>query len=144
MPGVGGLSERLGLTGDPLGTVDSARLDRALALLREPTTLEDRLHVLQQLVEFWHGPICPQDGMTDAQLTGMSLPWSLQWWYRWAGKRKKIMSGQNRLMCPGEKMLTVKDGNLRFYVENQFVYQWSTLPHGMDPPVFGRYNDTDP
>ena len=35
--------------------------------------------------------------------------------------------------------LTVKDGRLHFYAENQGVYQWSTLPHGEDPPVFGRY-----
>jgi hypothetical protein len=24
------------------------------------------------------------------------------------------------------------------------VYYWSTLPHGDDPPVFGRYNSTNP
>jgi hypothetical protein len=29
-------------------------------------------------------------------------------------------------------------------VENQGVYQWSTLLRGDDPPVFGRYEKTDP
>jgi hypothetical protein len=33
---------------------------------------------------------------------------------------------------------------LHFYSENQDVYQWSTLTHGDDPPVFGRYESTDP
>ncbi len=26
-------------------------------------------------------------------------------------------------------------------LENQGVYQWTTLPDGDDPPVFGRYED---
>jgi hypothetical protein len=28
-----------------------------------------------------------------------------------------------------------------FYVENQGVYVWSTLPEGEDPPVWGRFNE---
>jgi hypothetical protein len=54
------------------------------------------------------------------------------------------MSGKNHLFVPHDLerkygQLTVKDGRLYFYAENQGVYQWSTLPHGEDPPVFGRY-----
>jgi hypothetical protein len=36
-------------------------------------------------------------------------------------------------------MLRNINGRLFFYVENQGVYQWSTLSAGDDPPVFGRY-----
>jgi len=35
------------------------------------------------------------------------------------------------------RQLAVESGHLRFYIENQGVYEWSTLPHGDDPPVFG-------
>ena len=54
------------------------------------------------------------------------------------------MSGQNHLFVPRDQQrkhgqITVKDGRIYFYCENQGVYQWSTLPHGDDPPVFGRY-----
>ena len=121
-----------------------ALLDQHIDRLRAPTTVHDRLDVLRHLVNFWHGPIRPEDGMSDEELGGVSLPLPLQWWYRWAGKRVEIMSGQNFLFAPRNsknkyRILAVQDGRLRFYVENQGVYQWSTLPGGDDPPVFGRY-----
>src|SRR6202034_116352 len=53
------------LGGLRLGDVDVATLDSALDRLRQPTTVQDRLDVLRQLVNFWHGPIRPEDGMTD-------------------------------------------------------------------------------
>jgi hypothetical protein len=132
-----------------LGNLDFAPVDRALDRLQSPTTVKDRLGVLQQLVDFWHGPVEPDEGMSDAELAGLSLPLPLRWWYRWAGKRTEVMSGQNFLFKPREEQLTyrqlsVEDGHHRFYIENQGVYEWSTLPHGEDPPVFGRYKDTDP
>ena len=107
---------------------------------QSPTTVEDRLGVLQQLVDFWHGPIKPEDGFSDTELAGVPLPMPLRWWYRWAGKRDEIMSGQNILFKPVDKywQLSVEGDHLRFYNENQGVYHWSTLPHGDDPPVFGR------
>jgi hypothetical protein len=121
-----------------------ASLDLALDLLWRPTTVQDRLGILQQLVNFWHGPIRPEDGMSEADLTWVPLPLPLRWWYRWAGKRSEVMSGQNHLFVPRDQerkhgQITVKDGRIYFYSENQGVYQWSTLPHGDDPPVFGRY-----
>jgi hypothetical protein len=121
-----------------------ASLDIALDLLRHPTTVHDRLAILQHLVNFWHGPIRPEDGMSEADLTWVPLPLPLRWWYRWAGKRAEVMSGENHLFVPRDQerehgQITVKDGRLFFYSENQGVYQWSTLPHGDDPPVFGRY-----
>jgi hypothetical protein len=139
----------LRLGGLQLGNLDFTPLDRSLDSLRSPTTVEDRLGVLQQLVDFWHGPIKPEDGMSDAELAGVPLPLPLRWWYRWAGKRTEIMSGQNILFSPVDEhhkywQLAVEGDYLRFYIENQGVYQWSTLPHGDDPPVFGRYESTDP
>lgn len=121
-----------------------ASLDIGLGLLRGPTTVHDRLGILQRLVNFWHGPIRPEDGMSEANLTWVPLPLPLRWWYRWAGKRAEVMSGENHLFVPRDQerehgQITVKDGRLFFYSENQGVYQWSTLPHGDDPPVFGRY-----
>lgn len=132
--------------GLPLGELDFAPVDRALESLRRPTTVEDRLGVLKQLVEFWHGPIRPEDGMSAAELAGVPMPMPLRWWYRWAGKRDEIMSGQNILYKPVHKywQLTVDGDHLRFYCENQGVHFWSTLTHGEDPPVFGRYNSADP
>ena len=123
---------------------DIAALDHALDRLRQPTTVHDRLDLLRHLVEFWHGPIRPEDGMTDAEMTSQPLPLPLFWWYRFAGKRAEIMSGQNILFVPRDfqnkyRMLRVTNRRLFFYVENQGVYQWSTLQHGDDPPVFGRY-----
>ena len=130
------------------GNLDFTPLDRALHLLRGPTTVMDRLAVLRQLVDFWHGPINPEDGMSDAELAGVPLPLPLRWWYRWAGKRTEVMSAQNILRMPLDWhhkywQLTVEGGYLHFYDENQGVYHWSTLTHGDDPPVFGRYHSTD-
>jgi hypothetical protein len=113
--------------------------------LRQPTLIEDRLSVLQHVVDYWHGPIRPED-VSDAELAGSCLPATLRWWYRWAGRRSEIMSGQNFLLAPrgehGQPFMV--DGRLFFYVENQAVYQWSTLPDGDDPPVFGRYQNNEP
>jgi hypothetical protein len=139
----------LRLGGLRLGNLDFTPVDRALESLRSPTSVEDRLGVLHQLVDFWHGPIKPEDGLSEAELTGVPLPMPLRWWYRWAGKRTEIMTGQNILFQPVNErhrywQLAVEGEYLHFYSENQGVYQWSTLTHGGDPPVFGRYESTDP
>jgi len=123
---------------------DQELLDRALDRLRGPTTVHDRLGILQHLVNFWHGPIRSEDGMSDVEIGGVPLPLPLRWWYRWAGKRTEIMSRQNFLFVPRDyqhkyRILAVRKGRLHFYVEDQGVYEWSTLPSGDDPPVFGRY-----
>lgn len=119
-------------------------LDQTLDRLRHPTTVYERLRVLEELVNYWHGPIRPEDGMSDDEIGGVKLPLPLRWWYRWAGKRKDVMSGQNFLFVPRDynhkyRILAVVAGRLHFYVENQGVCQWATLPDGDDPPVFGRY-----
>jgi hypothetical protein len=134
----------LELGGLRLGDLDVATVDQALDRLRQPTTVQDRLDVLQQLVNFWHGPIRPEDGMSEMELGSVPLPLPLRCWYRWAGKRADVMTGQNILFAPRDyrdkyRMLAVKQGRLHFYIENQGVYEWSTLPDGDDPPIYGRY-----
>lgn len=137
------------LGGLRLGDTDHASVDRALDRLRQPTTVQDRLSILERLVNYWHGPIRPEDGMSDAEMAGAPLPLPLRWWYSWAGKRAEVLSRQNWLFIPREcqherGQLILDDGRLRFYAENQGVYQWSTLPGGEDPPVFGRYEENEP
>jgi hypothetical protein len=121
-------------------------VDQALDRLWQPTLIEDRLSVLRHVVDYWHGPIRGKHGMSDAELAGSCVPAALRWWYRWAGRRSEIMSGQNFLLAPrGEHgQPFVCDDRLQFYVENQYVYQWATLPDGDDPPVYGRYEDHQP
>jgi len=120
---------------DP-GDTNHAELDRLLGSLDAETSKEHRLEVLKHLVEYWHGPIGPSDGYSAEELEGIALPETLRSWFQWAGKRDGIMSGENRLLAPGESEM--KDGLLVFYVENQWCYEWGTLPEGDDPPVFGR------
>jgi hypothetical protein len=132
---------------DP-GDTNHGRIDAVLDRLRDQTSSAERMEVLQRLVEYWYGPIRPNDGFTDAELEGIRMPASLRNWYRWAGKRSEIMSGQNFLLMPKSDKthqgLYVNDDRLVFYHENQYVYQWATLDDGDDPKVFGRYQDTDP
>ncbi|HJT32142.1 MAG TPA: hypothetical protein VJ783_08865, partial [Pirellulales bacterium] len=104
----------------------------------------DRLAILERLVNYWHGPIRPEDAISEADLGGLPLPMPLRWWYRWTGKRSEILGRQNRLLVPRDferryNMLRINNGRLCFYDENQGVYQWSTDRTGDDPPVFGRY-----
>jgi hypothetical protein len=137
-----------------LGDLNFDAVDAALDRLREPTAVHDRLDVLQAVVNYWHGPIRPDDGMSEALLAGRSLPLPLRWWYRWAGKRSEIMTAQNFLFVPNHEnpryRPAIVDGRLLFYADNQYAYidnqhayQWSTLPDGDDPPVFGRYKDDE-
>jgi hypothetical protein len=125
-----------------LGDLDHAAIDAGLDRLRHSTSVEDRLWVLRQLVTYWHGPIHSDDGFSEKDLEGLAIPYPLRWWYRWAGRRKTIMSGQNFLHDPGE--LRLEGDKLLFYIENQGCYFWGTDPEGDDSPVFGRYEDSDP
>jgi len=133
------------LGGLHLGEMDVVALDVALDRLKEVTTVRDRLEILRQVVNFWHGPIKPEDGISGVeQVGGVPLPRPLQFWCGWAGKRTEVMTGQNILFTPGDyehrsRILRVEDGRLHFHVENQGVYEWTTLAEGKDPPVFGRY-----
>jgi hypothetical protein len=120
----------------------STAIDVALAKLCEPTDVGERLSILEQVVTYWHGPIHPEDGFTGKELEGFAIPYPLDWWYRWAGHRREIMSHQNILLDPND--LLVRDELLVFYAENQWCYEWATLFKGDDPPVFGRSNSNKP
>jgi hypothetical protein len=137
-----------------LGDLDFTAVDAALDRLRQPTTLQDRVSILQKLVHYWHGPIGLQHGISEAEMKIFSLPAVLRWWYRWAGRRSEIMTAENYLFAPNEAspryQPTIVDGRLLFYADNQYAYedsqhayQWSTLPDGEDPAVFGRYQDEE-
>jgi hypothetical protein len=120
-------------------------IDKTLTQLSSATTPQVRFKVLQELAMYWHGPIGSQDGFSEAELKDVSLPDPLHRWYRWAGRRTEIMSGQNWFFSPhnpGPSLdLIMEDGYLLFQRENQAVYEWATLPEGEDPPVFGRYTE---
>lgn len=120
-------------------------IDKALSKLTAGSSTQDRQQILQLLVEYWHGQIAPEDSIPERILTQYSLPEPLRWWYKWAGNRASIMSGQNFLLNPDELKYRNEAENqkLVFYVENQGVYQWSTLIEGKDPPVYGRFNDDE-
>jgi hypothetical protein len=135
---------RFGERMEDINDRDLTSVDQMLDRLRSPTTVHDRFGILQCLVNYWHGPIRPEDGMSDAEIGSVPLPLPLRWWYRWAGKRANLISGQNILLAPRDyenkhRMISIRNGRLFFYAESQGVYQWSTLPQGDDPPVFGRY-----
>lgn len=115
---------------------EHALIDQALDRLRGPTSVQDRLGILQELIQFWHGPIQPGDGIADGGLAGIAMPEPLRSWYRWAGKRRDIM-----LLLMKPKKLEIEDGLLRFNLDDQEdAYQWGTFPEGDDPPVFGRFD----
>ena len=117
-----------GLGGLRPGDLDHAAVDAALARLRRPANVEVRLEVLRRVVAYWHGPIRPEDGFDEAGLEGVVVPYPLRWWYKWAGRRPEVMSGQNHLLAPDR--LGAEDGLLVFYAENQWCYQWGTAPEG--------------
>jgi hypothetical protein len=133
------------LGGLRLGDTDVATVDQALDRLKQPSTLHDRVSVLQKLVHYWHGPIGLEDGISDLEMKLYKLPTVLRWWYRWAGKRSQIMTAQNFLFTPNNESPryrpTMVDGRLLFYADNQYAYvdnqhayRWSTRgPAGLWP-----------
>jgi hypothetical protein len=129
------------LQGAPRVDHEHAGLDAMLSALGPSTTTQVRFATLQALVEYWHGKIGADDGLPDAALDGMRMPLVLKQWYRWAGRRLDVLSGQNFLLAPDE--LRIEDGRQFFYHENQACYLWATLPEGDDPPVFGREDERD-
>jgi hypothetical protein len=129
------------LQGAPPADREHARLGAMLSGLGPSTTTQVRFATLRALVEYWHGKIGADDGLPDAALDGARMPAVLMQWYRWAGRRADILSGQNFLLAPDR--LRIEDGRLFFYHENQGCYLWATLPEGDDPPVFGREDERD-
>jgi hypothetical protein len=123
------------LGGLRLDGLDSTSLDSALARLNQPAAVEERLAVLRQLVDCWHGPIGPEDGLPDEALD-RPLPLPLRWWYRLAGRRRGLVDGYNILSGPNE-LTPIEGDRVMFLSENQGGYGWATFPEGDDPPVWG-------
>jgi hypothetical protein len=133
---------RISLLGPDPGDMDHASLDNALARLNSPTTVADRLEILRRLADYWHSPIRPEDGYSEEELAGKKMPEVLRWWYRWGGRRKEIMSGDNELLDPDNLEYT-GDGMLVFFKESQHCSELGTYPEGDDPPVFSREGEGD-
>src|SRR5262249_25076140 len=74
------------LGGLRLEGLDHAALDASLVRLGRPLPVLDRLAVLRQLAEYWHGPIGPEDGLPEEEVSAR-LPLPLRWLYRLAGRR---------------------------------------------------------
>ena len=124
------------LRGSAFVIPDPTIVDSALDRLRGPTTADDRFEILQTFVEYWYGPITPEDGLPEEAMQHLRIPTPLRRWYQWAGRRTEEIFRQNFLLPPAE--LEYMDERVLFYRENQSVYLWSTLPDGDDPMVFGR------
>lgn len=116
-----------------------SELDDALSRLTQPLTVGARLGILQDVAEYWNGPISGEDGIPEKELQYVAAPLPLRWWYLLAGRRPEFIGYQNHL-CPPEKLKASDDGRVSFYWENQGVYEWATLIDGDDPPVWGRFN----
>lgn len=132
--------ERLGSPSP--GDLDTFALDQSLQGLDRVQAVHERLAILRRLAEYWHGPIGPSEGFAEEELRGKPVPFPLRWWYQLAGRNERILSGQNKLLEPAELTLD-NEGRLLFYVENQGVYLWSTTLESDDPPVWGKFNESD-
>ncbi len=129
-------------------SVSQQVVDQALGRLAGKSTPADRFTILKTLVEYWHGPILPADGFASEELAGIALPAPLESWYRWAGKRNDILSGQDTLATPIPNpqaySLKNENGYLFFHSENQGVWDRATFPRWEDPPVFTRVDERSP
>lgn len=132
--------EKLG--GPSPGDLDTLALDQSLQRLDQMKSFHERLAILRRLAEYWHGPIGPDEAFAEGELRGKPVPFPLRWWYQLAGRNESILSGENKLLEPAELKLD-KEGRLLFYVENQGVYLWSTTPDVDDPPVWGKFNESN-
>jgi hypothetical protein len=90
-----------------------------------------------------HGRLRPADGIPDEDLRPFAMPPILRRYLNRAGGT--FWSGQNELLSPTNArrliergMRSYHDDRLTFYVENQHVFEWSTLLDGDDPPVWRR------
>jgi hypothetical protein len=85
----------------------------------------------------WFGPRRPSYGIPQTDMKDVLLPSQLRAFYSLAGRWPGLFK-QNRLLIPAQ--LRAEGDRLVFYVENQGVYLWATLPDGKDPPVWIQEN----
>jgi hypothetical protein len=113
--------------------VETAVVDLALDRLHGRTTADDRFAILQTLVEYWYGPITPEDGLPEEAIRHLRMPTPLRQWYRWAGRRN--IFGFHHLFSPTD--LKYIEGRLLFCREHQGA-GWSVSLDGDDPAVFSQ------
>jgi len=130
------------LSGFDPGDLNHATLMYRFNGLHGKTTTEDRLEILRDVAEYWHGPIGPDDGIAEEEVTAVDMPVPLRWWYRLAGRRREIMSGQKHAVEPNTLKIERRPSQL--YGENQWVYEWATKPSGDDLPYLVGWNASDP
>lgn len=107
-----------------------------------PSDRERRWELLTEFLAHWFSPLAPGDGFDEATLDAaesrlaVSLPAALREWYELAGRRDDVWSRQDELLAPQE--LSIEDGVLIFYIENQCVVRWGIRLSELDladPPV---------
>jgi hypothetical protein len=114
---------------------DPTVLDGILGRLRQASTVHARLAVLRELVEHFHGPIGPWDGL-DKEVCDRRLPMPLLWWYRLVGRREDLLKDPGRLH-ELEALVPEEDGRIYFCVEISCGSSgWATNSEGEDPPVW--------
>src|SRR5947207_8081131 len=118
-------------------------LEELLQRLVRASDVTQRLSLLEALVEWWHGTVPGDAGLSSEELGTRKLPMPLRWWYGRFGRRTNILSGQNWFLAPADLRLEQDDEagegdprRLVFWQENQAVYIWSTATEGADPPVW--------
>src|SRR5580700_3782443 len=88
-------------------------------------------------------PLGPDEGESDdrislvAQILGIPMPRLLREFYRRAGRRQDINRTQDQLVALDD--LSLEQGYLVFYVENQAVCYWGIAVADLgleDPPVY--------
>lgn len=103
-----------------------------LEILREPG-----VEATERFLDEWHGsaPLARVD-------PSLTMPDPLRRFYELTLEHPHAVV-QNNLVLPAE--LDVDgDGKMLFYYENQGVYLNATDPTGIDAPVYGRFDESDP
>jgi len=117
---------------------DHTKLDKTLLQLGPNSNSDDRFGALKQLVEYWYGPIMPEDAFIESDLWGLQMPRALRSWYLLAGRHKSIMDDfLVHFASPVE--LRQEEGKLVFYWGEMLGGPfWGSPLEGDDPQVFVR------
>jgi hypothetical protein len=97
-------------------------------------TSGERLQLVARLLRM---RTLPRTDPVSYAVTDQRMPMTLSSFYALLPDPCPSLGEQNRMFTPAE--VEVEDGKLRFAVENQYVYTWSTELTGDDPAVFGRF-----
>ena len=62
-------------------------IDQVIESLASPQSSQSRFSILEQLINYWHGPCQREDAYSDEELAGHCIPLPLRRWYRHGGKR---------------------------------------------------------